>query len=167
MGAGRVVQTVGDATVVFDPTHTYRYRLSWAWGAGPRVVFIMLNPSTATAEVADPTIRRVWRFAHEHWDAGRVEVVNLYALRATDPRALRGHPDPIGPDNDDVLLDTVRGADSVVAAWGTRGGTRGAQVRGMLTTEHVPVQVLRLTRGGAPAHPLYLPATTVPFLWPA
>ena len=161
------MQTVGDATVVFDPTYTYRYRLSWAWGDGPRVVFIMLNPSTATAEVADPTIRRVWRFAREHWDAGRVEVVNLYALRATDPRVLRHHPDPIGPDNDEVLLDTVRGADAVVAAWGTQGGTRGGQVRRMLTAEHIPLQVLRLTQGGAPGHPLYLPATAAPIPWEA
>jgi len=74
----------------------YRYRLWRRWDAEcPTMVWIMLNPSTADAEVDDPTIRRCIGFARrEH--CGGIEVVNLYALRATNPAA---HPTPEGPEN--------------------------------------------------------------------
>lgn len=165
MPAALLTQTHGDAAAVFDPTYTYRYRLTRRWGGGDRVVFVMLNPSTATAQCDDPTIRRVSRFAREHCRAGRLDVVNLFALRSSDPRRLLVHPDPIGPANDEVLQRTVLGADTVVAAWGAKAGPRGAQVRRLLLDLGVVPQVLRLTRGGAPAHPLYLPASTAPTPW--
>ena len=37
--------------------------------------------------------------------------------RATDPRELRGHPDPVGPRNVEVLIDAARRHDRAVAAW--------------------------------------------------
>lgn len=48
-------------------------------------VFAMLNPSTADAEMDDPTIRRCVAFA-KAWGYDRMEVVNLFAWRATDPK---------------------------------------------------------------------------------
>lgn len=165
MRPGLITQTHGDAQALFDPEMTYRYRLTWRWGRGDRVVFVMLNPSTATAQVADPTIRRVWRFARDHFNPGRLDVVNLYALRASDPAQLRLHPDPVGPDNDDMLRRTVLGADAVVAAWGAKAGARGETVRRMLGEQDTDVWALRLTRDGSPAHPLYLPASTTPLRW--
>lgn len=163
---GLVEQTHGAATGLFDPTFTYRYRLTWHWGFGPRVTFIMLNPSTATEQRADPTIRRVWRFAGDTWAPGHLDVVNLYALRATDPRQLARHPDPIGPDNDEVLLKAAAGADVVVAAWGGKGRTRGQEVRRVLAHAGVQLHALRVNRDGTPAHPLYLCASSIPRLWP-
>jgi hypothetical protein len=66
----------------------YRYQLSRIWDeTKPKVLFIMLNPSTADADVDDPTIRRVINFA-KSWNYGGVYVVNLYAFRSTDPKGL-------------------------------------------------------------------------------
>ena len=61
----------------------YRYDLWRTWATGPHVTFVMCNPSTADAEIDDPTIRRCIGFAQEWGFAGLV-VVNLYAYRATE-----------------------------------------------------------------------------------
>ena len=77
----------------------YRYQLSRIWDEEkPMVLFIMLNPSTADADVDDPTIRRVVNFA-KSWGYGGVFVGNLYAFRSTDPKVLRYIDDPIGEEN--------------------------------------------------------------------
>ena len=62
----------------------------------------MLNPSTADATVNDPTIRRCLGFAHT-WDYGGMVAVNLFAYRATHPRAL------------DALLSALHDPDPRVA----------------------------------------------------
>ena len=83
------------------------------------VVFCMLNPSTADASIDDPTIRRCRGFA-ERWGCAGLMVVNLYGLRATDPRELQrvSRADAIGPDNDEWLGKVAAAARDVVCAWG-------------------------------------------------
>src|SRR5689334_18589152 len=115
---------------LFDPTGRYRYRLWRQWDpAKPAVAFVMLNPSTADATTDDPTIRRCFGFA-QGWGFGRLEVVNLFALRATDPRELARHPDPVGPANDAHIAAALALTDQAVAAWGCGGALRerGARV---------------------------------------
>ena len=103
------------------PPARYRYRLSRTWDpTGPVVAFVMLNPSTADAEVLDPTVRRCVGFARG-WGFGSLEVVNLFAFRATDPRDLLRAAAPVGAANDRAILDAASAADRVVVAWGTRG----------------------------------------------
>lgn len=148
-----------DAVISAD--FLYRYRLTRSWGPGKQVVFIMLNPSTATAEVDDPTIRRCVGFA-KAWGFESLAVVNLFARRATDPGVLYEVEDPVGPENDQHLLEVCSKADLVVAAWGVHGAfrRRGDRVRDLLklTTVHH----LGLTKDGHPRHPLYLPKTLTP-----
>ena len=61
--------------------------LTRRWAEGPPLVVCMLNPSTADAEEDDPTIRRCVGFAKRDGFAA-LEVVNLFAFRATDPKAM-------------------------------------------------------------------------------
>lgn len=144
----------------------YRYNLFREWGTGTRLCWVMLNPSTADAETDDPTIRRVLRFSRE-WGYEAVEVVNLFALRSTDPRVLRHDVDCIGPRNDDAIVGAAMAAELVVCAWGLRGaiGNRGNRVRNLLEDAIGRVWNLGLNANGTPKHPLYVPAEKRPEVW--
>lgn len=156
-------QLLGNATATFSPCRTYRYALTRRWSDGPLAVFVMLNPSTADAFTLDPTVRRCIGFATS-WSAGGVLVLNLFALRATDPKALYSHEDPAGPDNDVVIAERLTDADEpvrpVIAAWGVHGALHGRAVRvsSLLRDLGVQPQCLGLTKEGHPRHPLYMPA---------
>jgi hypothetical protein len=146
-------------SAIISACGTYRYVLSrdgdLTSHKGP-AVFIMLNPSTADAELDDPTIRRCRSFA-QTWGCNGIRVVNLYALRSTDPAALWTHSDPVGPDNDDWLERIALAAPEVVCAWGANAkADRVREVATRLTTAGVQLKCLGTTKHGAPRHPLYV-----------
>lgn len=139
----------------------YRYSLTRRWLDSPRrpMVFIGLNPSTADQWHDDPTIRRMLAFADRE-RAGGIIVVNLYALRATDPHALWKHPDPIGPGNTNAILRAARSGEPVVCCWGVNaGGLRAAAVVDDLGAMGAQLKCLGTTKDGHPRHPLYLKKT--------
>ena len=143
----------------------FRYLLWRQWEAGARVLFVMLNPSVADATRDDPTIRRCVGLARA-WGFGAVEVANLFALRATDPRDLVRARRRVGPRNDEILAEVAARADAIVVAWGVHGGLDGRDraVAHMLGGR--ALRCLGRTRAGQPRHPLYVrrDVTTVP--WP-
>lgn len=138
----------------------YRYDLTRRWRPGRYVLFVMLNPSTATADTDDATIRRCRGFA-EREDAGGFVVVNLYALRSRDPKVLDTHPDPIGPYNDHHLRLWLGAPDVnlAIAAWGAHRQAlrRAAGVIVLAAQLDRPLVCLGKTSSGAPRHPLYVP----------
>lgn len=148
---------IGTATARLSDCGAYRYELGRRWARGPSVLFIMLNPSTADATQDDPTIRRCIGFA-KSWQMGALGVVNLFALRATDPAALRTAPDPVGPLNDDAIHDAIVSSRVVVAAWGAHAmaAERAAVVAEMAANASRPLCCLGTTKAGHPRHPLYL-----------
>lgn len=125
------------------------------------MAIILLNPSTADANRDDPTLRRCIGFARE-WGYGALEVVNLFAYRATRPQDLRRARDPVGTANDRHLLAAVKRAERVVGAWGVHGvfAGREAGVMAMLAQAEVRLFCLGRTQGGHPRHVLYLPKHT-------
>jgi hypothetical protein len=154
---------------VFDTSGRYRYSLWRAWSAyHPRIVFILLNPSTADEQRNDPTIRRCIGFARA-WNFGSVDVVNLFAYRATDATELFKVSDPIGEENNHFLMQAVERCSTVALGWGT-GGTlldRNHQVISLLAGKK-DVHCLGITKNGQPRHPLYVKGDTtlVPFIVP-
>jgi hypothetical protein len=148
----------------------YRYRLTRVWDANLAWVgFVMLNPSTADADVDDPTIRRCMGYARA-WGFGGLAVANVCGLRATDPKALLANPDPRGPENDEALRWLALSCSRVVVAWGTfverlRGRPHARALSVLRETRGTgcePMMALRVTKGGHPSHPLYLPADIEP-----
>ncbi|MFG0256548.1 MAG: DUF1643 domain-containing protein [Phycisphaerales bacterium JB043] len=151
-------------SAVYSPCKRYRTRLTRVWDESlPVCNFCMLNPSTATAEKNDPTVRRALGYA-QRWNHGALIVTNIFALRATNPRELCETPDPVGPGNDEAILNAAREADLVVGAWGNHAelNSRGAHVIEMLTNAGVELHALKTTGKGHPAHPLYQKADAVP-----
>ena len=160
----------------------YRYRLGRDWTPRGRekkvATFIMLNPSTADSNEDDPTIRRCIGFADE-FGCTALTVVNLYAFRATDPRALTywesQGADLNGPMNYDYLRIAIQTATRshwpLVAAWGSfvdQLSSSKAQLgwlRRELTYQWGVATCLGKTKDGHPRHPLYLKAGTELEVW--
>ena len=67
----------------------YRYQL---WRIEdenkPLILWVMLNPSTADANIDDATIKKLIRLTHQ-FGYGGFYVGNLYPYRATDPKELK------------------------------------------------------------------------------
>lgn len=176
-----------DRGASIDTTGVYRYGL-WRGPDTPdawRVVFVMLNPSTADGQVDDPTIRRCLGYAHrEAALRGQLrptlEVVNLFAWRATEPldlvAAARAGQDIDGPDNDLAIEAAVRRAAIVVAGWGAAGGqadhrwsmvvdARAADVVDLIREGGRRPLCLGVTKSGHPRHPLYVRADAPLLPW--
>ena len=158
----------GDAASValYSPDQTYRYALTRDWAPGARVLFVMLNPSTATEVQNDPTVERCERRARA-LGYGGFAVANIFAFRATDPRLMRAAADPVGPANDATILDLAAKADRIICAWGSHGLhlDRGAQVTALLRASSRDLFHLGLTKTGLPKHPLYIGYDQHPLLW--
>jgi hypothetical protein len=161
----------GDAASVaaYSDCLRYRYLLTRVWDShGPKALFVMLNPSTATEVQNDPTVERCERRARS-LGFGAFRVTNIFAFRATDPRVMRAAEDPVGPENDLALLQSVPWADRIICAWGTHGAHlgRGRAVERLLRGTAAPLFHFGLTREGHPSHPLYIGYDRQPVAWPA
>jgi hypothetical protein len=150
----------GDAAsiAVYSPCERYRYLLTRTWDpAGPRALFVMLNPSTATEVQNDPTVERCERRARA-LGFGAFRVTNIFAFRATDPKAMQAETDPVGPGNDAMIWESVTdwAPDRTICAWGSHGAhrDRGRAVEALLRRSGRRLFHLGLTQGGQPKHPL-------------
>lgn len=157
--------TRGDhlAGAVFSDCDRFRYQLWRRHNPSPgigTILWVMLNPSTADHQQLDPTLRRCKAYSYG-WGFQNWEVCNLFAFRATKPADMRAAPDPVGPDNDRLILDAAARADQIMLGWGLHGSHLGRDravvqlLRGTGKTLWCLKQVGPLAQ---PAHPLYLKA---------
>jgi hypothetical protein len=151
-----------------EKVHPFRYRLTRTWGSGPKVLWIMLNPSTATEYEDDPTIRRcvglsqrMVEYCAEEY--GGLEVVNLYAFRATDPKQLKAVNYPIegnGDDNDNVIRTMAKLCAVVIAGWGANAPHDRVRKIWNMMADIKPLQCFGYCACGCPRHPLMLPGNS-------
>lgn len=89
-------------------------------------------------------------------------MVNLFALRATDPRLLRRHPDPVGPENDRFIAEAIGPNSVVVCAWGANrmADWQHDDVMDIIAARGARAMCLGKTRAGYPRHPLYVRGDT-------
>ena len=143
---------ISGSDAVISEDGLYRYELVREWQQiGRRMVFIMLNPSTADAALDDPTIRRCMGYARRE-GCGGIKVYNLFAVRATDPKELLKVADPNGESNYyhvSTALDVAEEwRDIVVAAWGAYPKARRSDVY-KLIANHPNTRCLGTTANGS------------------
>ena len=163
------------STAVFSDCGRHRFRLSRRWnGKAGTIVFLMLNPSTATESTNDPTIGRCHRFA-VGWNGGRrggYVICNLFSLITPDRRRLELSRDRLRmQENDRHISEALRGASRLICAWGGSGPDRFVQLRARQVVELIRTgfpgepECLDTNANGAPTHPLYQPADACPRVW--
>jgi len=115
-----------ESRAVISDCGKYRYELHREWDKKKgKVLFIMLNPSTANAIHDDLTTIRCVNFAKK-WGYGGIMIGNIYPFRAKRPKHLRKWLNEgsdyafwkSGDDNRNHVYKMAEQADLIVCAWG-------------------------------------------------
>lgn len=160
-----------EASAVYSDCMAYRFHLKWQWADTPALYVCMLNPSTATHSVLDPTVSGLIKRA-KLWGFGAVNVLNLFGYRATKPADMLGHPQPVGIENDIVIEAVLRQAMDdgcpLICGWGNHGQhlRRDEAVLSLARRASVQTQAFAVNANGTPQHPLYIPFSVRPTAWP-
>lgn len=136
-----------------------RYKLWRIWNSvAPKVLFVMLNPSTADASKDDNTIRKCTAMVKGWGDFGGYYVGNLFCQRTSKPAVLWTMDilDSIAlRANDSALKEMLAQSALTVVAWGNNGLAVPKRTRELLALIPEP-RALRVTKRGAPWHPSYM-----------
>lgn len=177
---GIVIDLAQSAILSEEQPAKYRYWLKREMKNEPnhvscsqlKILFIMLNPSTADHQINDPTIRRCIGFTCRERGC-TLGVVNLFALRSPSPADLRTGmaSDPVGPENREAQERAIRWADKIICGWGGNihegpmwfrrlAGDQVETVYQIADKECMEDKLFSLgvSKKGTPNHPLYIPA---------
>ena len=136
----------------FNEDRKHRYALWRIWDESkPKIMFIGLNPSTASENQDDPTIRRVIRFAKD-WGFGGVYMCNLFSFVTPYPSQLKICNDH--KENDWHLITCGNKCQEILCAWGSfkEAKERAQEVVKMMHN----MTALQINKDGSPKHPLYV-----------
>jgi hypothetical protein len=139
---------------VFTDDRKYRYLLWRIWSKTQKpLLFIGLNPSTATELKDDPTITRIIKRAYNAGFGGLI-MANLYAFIATNPKLLLGNGDFVGAENDDYIKQSIKLSAKTVCGWGS---FKPVKNRAIEVLKMIPEPYcLGINSDGQPKHPLYV-----------
>lgn len=143
----------------YSDDRVYRWSFERRWGVGGTLCWIGLNPGTGDTDGKKrPTLDKVCRLA-KSLDLEAVLVVNLFAFRSTDPKALKtAGVDVVGDLNDETIRRAVVRSAVTLAAWGADGKINARSRRVASTLDDAVC--LGTTSSGEPRHPLYVPNAT-------
>jgi len=118
-------ETYKEKRAIISNSGLYRYELHREWDKDKgKVLFIMLNPSTADSHEDDLTTIRCVNFAKK-WGYGGIMIGNIYPFRAKRPKDLRkwlkaydGERPEAYENNISHVGAMASEADLVVCAWG-------------------------------------------------
>ena len=147
-----------DKSAALSPCGTFRLSLVRRWSAGPTLVWLGHNPSTADADLDDPTIRREVAFSAREGYGGLVKV-NAMDMRATDPAALiAAGAVPSSPGNGDAIMCACAGRDVIVATGSPHRRLSAYVEEAVRAAEAVARSVRCLGRNAdrSGKHPLYV-----------
>ena len=92
-----------NSTAIFSSCYSFRYSITRIWdNAGPKLLYILLNPSKATEKLSDPTFTRCQTRALL-LGYKQFRICNLFALRSTNPKLLQEIPEIKGTHNDKII----------------------------------------------------------------
>jgi hypothetical protein len=152
----RVTSDITDSRCVWDGTkNEYRYTLLRVWDpTKPRIAFIGLNPSVADEQQDDNTVRKCINIARRD-GYGQIVMLNAYAYRSTDPKALLTEPNVVGRYNDRYIAEECKSADKIVVAWGNHA-TDDRHTTLLKVLEGQQLYCFAKNNNGKPKHPLYV-----------
>lgn len=159
----------GDAEFSKDGRHRTLMR-RWLGDAFPDryVLFIGMNPSTADAEVNDPTCAREWTFTQREGFAAMVKA-NVGDYRATHPKMLLEDGVIVSsPANLPAIREQAKGAARVILCHGKLNKAlvpAGKALVEALTEDGIDIWCFGTNGDGSPKHPLYLRADTPLVRW--
>ncbi len=163
------------SAAAFSECRRWRWWLERRWDGQPIGtpgfgVVIGMNPSTADLDADDPTVAGCVFRARYRWGLPGLVMLNAFAYRATDKKRLLEVGDPVGAENDAMILHYARSAALVVVAWGQPPRAlmgRGAAVAGLLQGAGITPMCFGVNGDGSPKHPLYQKrdAMLMPFSW--
>lgn len=155
---------------VFSDDMKYRYRLSIPFIYEPSrtktLAVILKNPSSADAIKADKTVQNVEKVVYKAFaDVGRIEVLNLFALRGTYPKdvmeAYLDGIDIVGEENNNAFSQALMQSDYMVIAWGGASPIRSSvydlRVDTVLTMIHTRTshKIYRKKEKGSEKYPFH------------
>lgn len=150
----------GDA--VFSADGRYRQLMRrWIGDSFPEryIMFIGMNPSTADANVNDPTCAREWNFARREGFSAMIKA-NVGDYRATDPKTLLAPGViPVSDANLPVIRNAASKAAMVVLCHGKLNKAlqpAGRLLVSALNADGVGLWCFGVNADGSPKHPLYL-----------
>src|SRR5690606_28870987 len=154
----------GDVVMSVDGRHRQLMR-RWLGDAFPQryIMFIGMNPSTADANVDDPTCAREWSFARREGFSGMAKC-NVGDYRATDPKTLvQPGVVAVSEANIPTIRRVARGAGQVVLCHGKLNralAPAGRAIVEALREDGIELWCFGTNADGSPRHPLYLRADT-------
>lgn len=148
---------------ILSSSKKHRLQLWREWDSNmPKVLFIMLNPSTADHQQDDPTLRRCMDFA-KYWGYGGLYIGNLYSLRTPDPGTLINVSKFSHRDNYKHVSTMSLQCQLVVCAWGNYPIIKKLGIPlNIFKQLNQKLHCIALSKTGTPKHPLYLKKSLTP-----